>query len=279
MLFLEILKAVFIGIIQGITEWLPVSSTGHMIIANEFVSLDISDGAWELFEVVTQLGSILAVIIMFFSKLNPFKKIGGIVAIKKQTVSLWVKVVIGVLPAAVVGVLLDDLLDKYFYNFVTVAVALIVYGIFFIAIENINKKNKFTCNDISELDKKTAFKIGCFQVLSLIPGTSRSGSTILGASILGVSRTPAAEFSFFMAIPVMLGATLLKGAKAIIIDGLTLSMQEILIIFVGTITAFFVSLLAIKLLMNFVKKHTFKVFGWYRIIFGIILLIYYFSVK
>ena len=279
MLFLEILKAVFIGIIQGITEWLPVSSTGHMIIANEFVSLDISDGAWELFEVVTQLGSILAVIIMFFSKLNPFKKIGGIVAIKKQTVSLWVKVVIGVLPAAVVGVLLDDLLDKYFYNFVTVAVALIVYGIFFIAIENINKKNKFTCNDISELDKKTAFKIGCFQVLSLIPGTSRSGSTILGASILGVSRTPAAEFSFFMAIPVMLGATLLKGAKAIIIDGLTLSMQEILIIFVGTVTAFFVSLLAIKLLMNFVKKHTFKVFGWYRIIFGIILLIYYFSVK
>lgn len=279
MLFLEILKAVFIGIIQGITEWLPVSSTGHMIIANEFVSLDISDGAWELFEVVTQLGSILAVIIMFFSKLNPFKKIGGIVAIKKQTVSLWVKVIIGVLPAAVVGVLLDDLLDKYFYNFVTVAVALIVYGIFFIAIENINKKNKFTCNDISELDKKTAFKIGCFQVLSLIPGTSRSGSTILGASILGVSRTPAAEFSFFMAIPVMLGATLLKGAKAIIIDGLTLSMQEILIIFVGTVTAFFVSLLAIKLLMNFVKKHTFKVFGWYRIIFGIILLIYYFSVK
>lgn len=279
MLFLEILKAVFIGIIQGITEWLPVSSTGHMIIANEFVSLDISDGAWELFEVVTQLGSILAVIIMFFSKLNPFKKIGGVVAIKKQTVSLWVKVIIGVLPAAVVGVLLDDLLDKYFYNFVTVAVALIVYGIFFIAIENINKKNKFTCNDISELDKKTAFKIGCFQVLSLIPGTSRSGSTILGASILGVSRTPAAEFSFFMAIPVMLGATLLKGAKAIIIDGLTLSMQEILIIFVGTVTAFFVSLLAIKLLMNFVKKHTFKVFGWYRIVFGIILLIYYFSVK
>ena len=279
MLALEILKAIFIGIIQGVTEWLPVSSTGHMIIANEFVSLDISDGAWELFEVVTQLGSILAVIILFFSRLNPLKKHDSIITIKRQTISLWVKVIIGVLPAALVGVLLDDLLDKYFYNFVTVAIALIVYGIFFLAIENINKKNKFTCTDINELDKKTAFKIGCFQVLSLIPGTSRSGSTILGASILGVSRTPAAEFSFFMAIPVMLGATLLKSAKAIIIDDLTLTSQEILIIFIGTITAFFVSLAVIKLLMNFVKKHTFKVFGWYRIIFGVILLLYYFIVK
>ena len=279
MLFLEILKAIIIGVIQGITEWLPVSSTGHMIIANEFLKLDISDGAWELFEVVTQLGSILAVIILFFGKLNPFKKMGKAIIAKKQTMSLWLRVIIGVLPAAVIGLLLDDFLDKYFYNFITVAIALIVYGILFIVIESINQKRQFRCTDIDTLDKKTAFKIGCFQVLSLIPGTSRSGSTILGASILGVSRTPAAEFSFFMAIPVMLGATLLKGTKALLIDGLRISPSEALIILIGTLTAFIVSLAVIKLLMSFVKKHTFKVFGWYRIIFGIILLIYYFTIR
>ncbi len=279
MLFLEILKAIIIGVIQGITEWLPVSSTGHMIIANEFLKLDISDGAWELFEVVTQLGSILAVIILFFGKLNPFKKMGKAIIAKKQTMSLWLRVIIGVLPAAVIGLLLDDFLDKYFYNFITVAIALIVYGILFIVIESINQKRQFRCTDIDTLDKKTAFKIGCFQVLSLIPGTSRSGSTILGASILGVSRTPAAEFSFFMAIPVMLGATLLKGTKALLIDGLRISLSEALIILIGTLTAFIVSLAVIKLLMSFVKKHTFKVFGWYRIIFGIILLIYYFTIR
>lgn len=281
MLFVEICKAIFIGVIQGITEWLPVSSTGHMIIANEFVKLNISDGAWEIFEVVTQLGSILAVIILFFDKLNPFKKNkGGIgIGVKKETVSLWIKVIIAVIPAGVLGVLLDDFLDAHFYNFITVAIALIVYGILFIVIEKINKKRKFKYNDIGGINKRTSFEIGCFQVLSLIPGTSRSGSTILGASVLGVSRPVAAEFSFFLAIPVMAGATLLKVAKAFLIDDICLNAQEILIIFVGTLTAFLVSLAVIKLLMDFVKKHTFSAFGWYRIAFGIILLAYYFIFK
>ncbi|MBR2943647.1 MAG: undecaprenyl-diphosphate phosphatase [Clostridia bacterium] len=281
MLFVEICKAIFIGVIQGITEWLPVSSTGHMIIANEFVKLNISDGAWEIFEVVTQLGSILAVIILFFDKLNPFKKNkGGIgIGVKKETVSLWIKVIIAVIPAGVLGVLLDDFLDAHFYNFITVAIALIVYGILFIVIEKINKKRKFKYNDIGGINKRTSFEIGCFQVLSLIPGTSRSGSTILGASVLGVSRPVAAEFSFFLAIPVMAGATLLKVAKAFLIDDISLNAQEILIIFVGTLTAFLVSLAVIKLLMDFVKKHTFSAFGWYRIAFGIILLAYYFIFK
>lgn len=281
MLFVEICKAIFIGIIQGITEWLPVSSTGHMIIANEFVKLNISDGAWEIFEVVTQLGSILAVIILFFDKLNPFKRHkGGIgIGVKKETVSLWIKVIIAVIPAGVLGVLLDDFLDAHFYNFITVAIALIVYGILFIVIEKINKKRKFKYNDIGGINKRTSFEIGCFQVLSLIPGTSRSGSTILGASVLGVSRPVAAEFSFFLAIPVMAGATLLKVAKAFLIDDISLNAQEILIIFVGTLTAFLVSLAVIKLLMDFVKKHTFSAFGWYRIAFGIILLAYYFIFK
>ena len=279
MIFVEVLKAIFIGIVQGITEWLPVSSTGHMIIANEFVNLNISAGAWELFEVITQLGSILAVIILFFNKLNPFKKVEGRVQIKKQTVSLWVKVIIAVLPAAVIGVLLDDWLESKFYNFVVVAIMLIVYGVAFIIVERINKKKQFKYTNVNELDKKTSFKIGCFQVLSLIPGTSRSGSTILGASLVGVSRTAAAEFSFFLAIPVMVGATLLKTAKAFFVDEISLNSLEILVIFVGTITAFLVSFAVIKFLMDFVKKHTFESFGWYRIILGIILLTYYFIIK
>ncbi len=279
MLFLEILKAIFIGIVQGITEWLPVSSTGHMIIANEFVNLNISNGAWELFEVITQLGSILAVVILFFEKLNPLKKVGGRVAFKPETVSLWVKVIIAVLPAAVIGVLLDDWLESKFYNFVVVAIMLIAYGVAFIVVERINKKKRFRYTSVNQLDKKTSFKIGCFQVLSLIPGTSRSGSTILGASLVGVSRTAAAEFSFFLAIPVMAGATLLKTVKAILIDGISLTATEILIIYVGTLTAFLVSLGVIKFLMSFVKKHTFESFGWYRIILGIILLVYYFIIK
>lgn len=279
MLFLEILKAIFIGIVQGITEWLPVSSTGHMIIANEFVNLNISNGAWELFEVITQLGSILAVVILFFEKLNPLKKVVGRVRFKPETVSLWVKVIIAVLPAAFIGVLLDDWLESKFYNFVVVAIMLIAYGIAFIVVERINKKKRFRYTSVNQLDKKTSFKIGCFQVLSLIPGTSRSGSTILGASLVGVSRTAAAEFSFFLAIPVMAGATLLKTVKAILIDDISLTATEILIIYVGTLTAFLVSLGVIKFLMSFVKKHTFESFGWYRIILGIILLVYYFIIK
>lgn len=279
MLFVEICKAIFIGLIQGVTEWLPISSTGHMIIANEFVNLNISDGAWELFEVITQLGSILAVIILFFDRLNPIKKTQGRLFLDKNAISIWKKVIIAVLPAAVIGVLLDDILDKYFYNFVTVAVALIVYGILFIVIEKINQKRKFKYGSIDSFNYGTSFKVGLFQVLSLIPGTSRSGSTILGASLLGVSRTAAAEFSFFLAIPVMAGATGLKTVKAFLIDGISLNGTEVLLIFVGTLTAFLVSLGVIKLLMDFVKRHTFAPFGWYRVIFGIILLAYYFIIK
>lgn len=276
MAFIEILKAVFIGIIQGVTEWLPVSSTGHMIIANEFVKLNIGDGAWEIFEVVCQLGSILAVLILFFDKLNPVKKTQGRLFLKKETVSLWKKVIIAVLPAALIGVLLDDFLDEHFYNFITVSVALVFYGVLFIIIEAVNKKRRYKYLTVDSLDYKTSLKIGAFQVLALIPGTSRSGSTILGASLVGVNRVSAAEFSFFLAIPVMAGATLLKLVKVILLDGVSISPFEMLIIYVGTLVSFIVSFATIKALMRFVKKHTFALFGWYRIILGIILLAYYF---
>lgn len=276
MVFVEILKAIFIGVIQGITEWLPVSSTGHMIIANEFVKLNISEGAWEIFEVVCQLGSIMAVLILFFDKLNPVKKTQGHLLLKKETVSLWKKVIVAVLPAAIIGVLLDDFLDEHFYNFITVSVALVFYGVLFIIIEAINKKRKYKYLTVDSLNYKTSLKIGAFQVLALIPGTSRSGSTIIGASLLGVNRVSAAEFSFFLAIPVMAGATLLKLFKVILLDGVSLSALELLIIYVGTMVSFIVSLATIKALMRFVKKHTFALFGWYRIILGIVLLVYYF---
>lgn len=272
--FIEILKAIFIGIVQGITEWLPVSSTGHMIIANEFVQLKVSDGCWDLFEVITQLGSILAVVILFFDKLNPWSK-NKDETMRKKTWSLWFKVLVAVLPAAVIGLLFEDWLDKHFYHFIVVAVALVVYGVLFIVIERINKNKKFKVEDVYDIDYIAALKIGCFQVLSLIPGTSRSGSTILGASTLGVSRTAAAEFSFFLAIPVMLGASALKTFKAFVLDGITLTSTEIIVLITGTLTAFAVSMVAIKFLMSFVKKHSFESFGWYRIGLGIILVIYY----
>ena len=271
--FIEVLKAIFIGIVQGITEWLPVSSTGHMIIANEFVKLRVSDGCWSLFEVITQLGSILAVIILFFDKLNPFSK-NKSVTMKKQTWTLWFKVIVAVLPAAIVGIIFEDWLDRTFYKFIPVAIALIVYGILFIVIERINKKRQMKYESVYDIDYPTAIKIGLFQVLSLIPGTSRSGSTILGASTVGVSRTAAAEFSFFLAIPVMLGASLLKVAK-FLLDGFTLNSTEIIVLVTGTLTAFLVSLFVIKFLMAFVKRHSFESFGWYRIVLGIILVIYY----
>lgn len=272
--FIEILKAIFIGIVQGITEWLPVSSTGHMIIANEFVGLNVSEGCWDLFEVITQLGSILAVVILFFDKLNPWSKNKDEV-MKKKTWSLWFKVIVAVLPAAVIGILLEDWLDEKFYNFIVVAIALIVYGVLFIIIERINKNKKYKVEDVYDIDYPTALKIGCFQVLSLIPGTSRSGSTILGASTVGVSRTAAAEFSFFLAIPVMAGASALKAFKAFVLDGVTLNSTEIIVLITGTLTAFLVSLVAIKFLMAFVKKHSFESFGWYRIALGIVLVVYY----
>lgn len=272
--FIEILKAIFIGIVQGITEWLPVSSTGHMIIANEFIQLDVSAGCWDLFEVITQLGSIIAVVILFFDKLNPWSKSKDEV-MRKKTWSLWLKVVVAVLPAALIGVLLESWLDEHFYNFIVVSIALVVYGVFFIVIERINKNKKYKIEDVYDIDYVTAVKIGCFQVLSLIPGTSRSGSTILGASTVGVSRTAAAEFSFFLAIPVMLGASALKVFKAFVLDGLALSLTEWVVLLTGTVVAFAVSMIVIKFLMNFVRRHSFESFGWYRIALGLVLIIYY----
>lgn len=272
-MFLEALKAFFIGIVQGITEWLPVSSTGHMILFNEFIKLDVSPEFFELFEVVIQFGSILAVVVLFFDKLNPFSKKKDEV-MRKKTWSLWLKVLIAVIPAAVIGLLLDDWFNEHFYNYVVVAIALILYGILFIVIERINKNKTKRIEDVYDIDCITALKIGCFQVLSLIPGTSRSGSTILGASLVGVSRSAAAEFSFFLGIPVMLGASLLKILK-FVLNGSTMTSTEIMVLIVGLITAFVVSLIVIKFLMSFVRRHSFEPFGWYRIALGVIVLGYF----
>ena len=280
MIFIEILKAILIGIVQGITEWLPVSSTGHMIIVNDLVPLKVSSEFWDLFEVVIQLGSILAIIVLFFDKLNPWSK-NKTPELKKKTWSLWFKVVIATIPTAIIGVPIDLLFDhliddSQFAMILTISVALIVYGIAFIVIERLNKNKTKKCEDVYEIDYKTAIGIGAFQSLSVIPGTSRSGSTILGASVLGVSRSAAAEFSFFLAIPVMLGASLLKGAKAILIDHISMTSTEVVVLIVGTLTAFAVSLVAVKFLMSFVKNHSFEVFGWYRIAIGAILIVYSF---
>ena len=277
--FIEIIKAVFYGIVEGITEWLPVSSTGHLILFEEFFGFNLSDSFIEMFRVVIQLGAILAVILLFWNKLFPWtgKKTA---AEKKQTYRLWIMVIVACLPAAVIGLLFDDLLDQVFYNFPTVAVTLILYGIAFIVIENLNKKGKIreSLTSIDKMPIKTAFLIGVFQLLSLIPGTSRSGSTILGAMILGCSRVVSAEFSFFLAIPVMIGASLLKVMKFgmdIAAGEAVISSNEILVLIVGMVVAFIVSLLCIRFLMNFIKRHDFKVFGWYRIALGAILLIYF----
>ena len=276
MTFLEILKAIFFGIIEGITEWLPVSSTGHMILFEEFVRLGVSEEFFEMFLVVIQLGAILAVPILFFEKLNPIsgKKNPDE---RRATLSLWAKVIVGVLPAAVIGVLLDDILDAYFYNFITVAIALIVYGIAFIVIEKCWRKNSEPrIASVYDITYKDALLIGAFQMLSLIPGTSRSGSTILGSMILGVSRGAGAEFSFFMAIPVMIGASLLKILK-FAVSGAVITGAEIGILLVGMLASFVISLVTIKFLMDFVKKHDFSVFGIYRIILGAILIGYFIS--
>lgn len=270
---LEILKVIFIGIVQGITEWLPVSSTGHMILADEFVKLRVRPEFLEMFLVVIQFGSILAVLVLYFHKLNPFspKKTPGE---RTETLHLWGKVIVGVLPAAVIGLLFDDLLNEIFYNPVTVTITLIVYGVLFILLENRNKKVSPKINGLEELTYQTAFSIGLFQLLSLIPGTSRSGSTILGAMLIGSSRFVAAEYSFFLAIPVMCGASLLKVAKFLLSN--TLLGSEVVILAIGMVVAFLVSVFAIKFLMGYIKKHDFKAFGYYRIALGIVVAIYFF---
>lgn len=275
-ILVELLKSALMGIIEGVTEWLPVSSTGHLILAQEFIRLDVfaSNPMFEeMFNVVVQLGAIIAVIVLFFDKLNPFSKRKDSY-LKSQTWSLWLRVIVAIIPAGVLGLLLDDWFEANFHNFIVVSIALVVYGILFIVIERLNKNRTMVYNTIYDIDMKTAIKIGCFQALSLVPGTSRSGSTILGASIIKVSRPAAAEFSFFLAIPVMLGASLYKGVKYLVRVGFP-SLEEMLILLVGTVVAFVVSLVVIKFLMSFVQKHSFESFGWYRIALGIILIVYY----
>ena len=268
---IELLKAVLFGIVEGITEWLPVSSTGHLILLNEFVTLNMSEEFNSMFDVVIQLGAILAVIVLFFHKLNPFapsKSAGE----KKQTWNLWFKVVAAIIPSGVVGVLLDDWMDAHLHNAVVVSIALIVYGIAFILVERRNQgKHLRLISDVHDIDYKTALMIGLFQCLSLVPGTSRSGSTILGAILIGVGRSAGAEFSFFMAIPTMLGASAIKGLK-FILSGVEATGTEIGVLVVGCVVSFIVSLLVIKGLMEYVRKHSFSVFGVYRIVLGAVIL-------
>ena len=272
----EILKAIVLGIIEGITEWLPVSSTGHMILVDEFLRLNVSDSFKELFFVVIQFGAILSVPVLFFEKLNPFGKEKSEEQ-KNKILSLWLKVIVGVAPAGVVGVLFDDWFESHFYNYVVVAIALIIYGIAFVVIEKYRDKKddrKFTVNDVYDITFRDAIKIGAFQILSLIPGTSRSGSTIIGGMLSGVSRGASAEFSFFMAIPIMLGASLLKILK-FIFAGLSMTALEAWILVVGIVVSFLVSLASIKFLMEFVRRHSFTAFGVYRIVLGAIVLLYF----
>lgn len=269
--FLEILKAIILGIVEGITEWLPISSTGHMILVDQFLKLNMSGAFIEMFLVVIQLGAILAVVYIYWKKLLPFSFKDKKVMIKKHTVILWGKILVACLPAAIIGLVFDDMITAAFYNYQTVAVTLIFYGILFIVVENYNKHRKPEIRQLSEITYKTALLIGVFQVLSLIPGTSRSGATIIGGMILGTSRTIAAEFTFFLAIPIMFGASLLKIVKF----GFAFTGWEVVILLTGMVTAFVTSILAIKFLMNYIKKHDFKFFGWYRIVLGIIVLIYF----
>ncbi|MHC1684471.1 MAG: undecaprenyl-diphosphate phosphatase [Clostridiaceae bacterium] len=265
---LELLKAVLLGIVQGITEWLPVSSTGHMILVEQFVKLQLSTDFINTFFVVIQFGSILAVIVLFFNKLNPFNKKNN--QEQKDILNLWLKVIIAVIPATIIGLLFDDLINSVLYNAITVAIMLIIYGIIFIILES--KSRKVKIKRISQLSYQTSLLIGMFQVLALVPGTSRSGITIIGAVLLGCSRTLAAEFSFFLAIPIMLGASTLKLVKT----GTNFSVLEWSVLLTGSIVAFLVSIVAIKFLMDFIKKHDFKVFGYYRIILGILVLAYFY---
>lgn len=271
--FLEILKVVFLGIIEGITEWLPISSTGHMILVDEFIKLQVSENFKELFLVVIQLGAILAVPVVFWKKLFPFGKSKSEDE-KKRIWSLWFKVAIGVVPAVVLGLLLDDLLDKYLYNYVVVSVALVVYGVAFILIERLRKNKEYRIDSVYDISYRDALIIGAYQTLSLIPGTSRSGSTILGGMLTGVSRTASAEFSFFMAIPVMLGASGLKVLK-FLAGGYTATSLEICLLLIGILVSFVVSLVVIEFLMSFVKKHSFSAFGIYRIVLGAVVLAYF----
>lgn len=269
----ELLKVILLGVVEGLTEWLPVSSTGHMILVDEFIRLDVSKGFMDMFLVVIQLGAILAVVALNFEKLNPFSS-WKTKREKKDTVQLWMKVILACIPAAVIGLMFNDYMEEHFMTAPVVASTLIFYGAMFIWVENYNKNRRPSITDLARLDYRTAFIIGMFQVLSLVPGTSRSGATILGGILFGASRYVAAEFTFFLAIPVMFGASLLKMVKF----GLHYTGTELLILAVGMVTAFIVSILSIKFLLQYIKKNDFKPFGWYRIALGIIVLGYLFLI-
>ena len=292
MSFIELLKVILLGIVEGITEWLPISSTGHMILVDEFIKLNVSDAFMEFFLVVIQLGAIMAVVVLYWSKLWPFyiRKIPKKtqMALRKQpAVSrailtfvekycdkekwiLWVKILVACLPTIIIALPFNDIIEEKFYNYVVVAITLIVYGVLFIVIENYNKRRRPACTSLEDLTFKTALIIGCFQVLSVIPGTSRSGSTIIGGILAGTSRTVAAEFTFFLAIPVMFGSSLLKLVKF----GLNFTGTEAIILLIGMVTAFVSSIIVIQFLMGYIKKHDFKVFGYYRIVLGILVILY-----
>ena len=275
---IEILKAVLFGIVEGITEWLPISSTGHMILLNEFVTLDVSPEFWEVFLVVIQLGAILAVVVLFWNKLFPFdfskrRKKNGI--IKTDIFVMWCKVLVACIPAMIYGILLDDLVEPYLYNATTVAIMLILFGVAFIVIENWNKGRKPRIKSLASLTYRDALLIGLFQLIAAVfPGTSRSGATLVGTLLIGVSRVVSAEFTFFLAIPVMFGASLLKLVKF----GLGFSMTEASLLIIGMVVAFVVSMGVISFLMGYIKKHDFKVFGWYRIVLGILVLLYFYVI-
>ncbi len=264
----EFLKVILIGIVEGITEWLPISSTGHMLLVDAFWPLQMSEAFKEMFFVVIQLGAILAVVVLFWKRMFPFQ-FRERPHVRQDIFSMWFRVIVAVLPAAVLGVLFDDWLEQNFGHPFSIALMLIVYGIAFILIENWNRFRTPKITDIAQIDYKTALIIGLFQVLSMIPGTSRSGATIIGALLLGVSRTAAAEFTFFLAVPTMLGASALKLVKF----GFGFTSAELIVLLVGMAVAFVVSLLAIRFLMNYVQKHDFRIFGWYRIILGILVIL------
>lgn len=272
--WIEYLKVIILGIVEGITEWLPISSTGHLILVDEFMKLNMSDAFKEMFDVLIQLGAIMAVVVIYFKKLLPIDAVkkddnkSGL-AWNKDKLILWCKILVACLPAAIIGLPLDDKIDELFFNAPTVAVMLIVYGIAFIIVEKLHKGKRFKINDIGGITFKTAALIGVFQVLALIPGTSRSGATIVGAMIIGVGRTAAAEFTFYLAIPVMFGVSILKLLKF----GFAFTAPEVAALLLGMAVAFVVSIIAIKFLMNYIKKHDFTVFGWYRIVLGILVLI------
>lgn len=272
--WIEYLKVIILGIVEGITEWLPISSTGHLILVDEFMKLNMSDAFKEMFDVLVQLGAILAVVVIYFKKLLPVDMVkkednSRKLAWNKDKLILWCKILVACLPAAIIGLPFNDKIDELFYNAPTVAIMLIVYGIAFIIVEKLHKGKEFKINDISSITFKTAALIGIFQVLSLIPGTSRSGATIVGAMIIGVGRTAAAEFTFYLAIPVMFGASLLKLIKF----GFAFTTAEAAALILGMIAAFVVSIIAIRFLMGYIKKHDFTVFGWYRIVLGILVLV------